>query len=269
MSKWNDTLEVKQKLRLEWKIERDLREEEHRQPVDKREADMQQQYRELTIKRADHLLFKRNERVQYLWSQQMYSSIVEEREGQMEEKRIRGTRRIQEEELWHRDTMLQMEKTTEKEEEEQEQKKCRAKEIAKILKVQKREVETFRKQAKQRQRQDGAQLLQQIAFEDMQDAQKEFLDKLERKKKQRESVEKMERDAKHALHVQTKQEKMETEQRRGINDERDQMASSRIALGKRHFDEKQKLRQNIINRSCGRAGEQERRRAGEQERKRG
>ena len=44
---------------------------------------------------------------------------------------------------------------------------------------------------------------------------------------------------------------METEQQRRINDERDQMASSRIALGKRHFDEKHKLRQNIINRCCG------------------
>ena len=235
VSKWTDTLAAKRKARLDWKMERDAKEEKIRQEIDKKEAEMQQLNRNQTIERAKQILLERNEKVKFLRSQQLYSDVIEGREIQRIEKEERERKQLEDEVNWHRETMLKLQMEDKKENEKMIRNKQKAKEICEDLRKQKEEVEWIKKMKIAKQKEEDAQLLQQIAFDDMKAAQKAFLDKLERKKKTKEFIKKMHQDTKKKNDDMIYKEKLEAEEREHIIIQRDKLMQARTELEKKNY----------------------------------
>lgn len=238
VSKWSDTLAAKRKAKLDWKMEKDAKEEKMRQEIDKEEARLQQIQRDQTIKRAKHILFERNEKVKFLRSQQMYSDVIEERENQMNEKLSLEKKKILEEEKWHQETMHKIKQQELKETEKAYAQTEKAKEICEVLKKQRMESETLRKNQLELQKYEDAELLKKIAFDDMKAEQKSFLDKLERKKKNKEHMAKMKEDAKRDEKVMTLKEEKERAERLHVIAEKERITQARAELEKSHFERK-------------------------------
>lgn len=224
---------------MDWKIEKNAKEERIRQEIDKKEAEMQQKRREDIIQRANHILFERNEKVKFLRSQQLYSDVIEEREQQMKEKKESDEKQILEEKKWHEECMRKI-----LEEEKREKKKIliekeKAKEIREMLKKQKEETETMKNQILEQQKLEYAQLLEKIAFDDMKTEQNAFLEKLERKKRNKEHMNKMKEDAKTDYEEKIRLEKLDAAQRDEIIFQKERTSHARAMLEKKHIKARQ------------------------------
>ena len=89
-SGWTDTLESKRESKLRWKQEVLDREEEKRQEIDKKEAEIRNKLRQQTIQKAKALQYEENERVRLLRSQQLYTDVIETRQQPLKEKKQLG-----------------------------------------------------------------------------------------------------------------------------------------------------------------------------------
>ena len=248
VAKWSDTVAARRKARLEWKENRAREEEERRQIIDEKEAELQGKIRKDVIDRAQRLLFEENAEVRHLRSQQLYTDVIEERAKQIRTKKEVKLRAKEEEREWHEETMKHVKLAEEREKQEIEKRKLKSKELALDLQKQR---QIAKEVAEERKKEGEAESrrLRKMALEDLVEEQKKSLARKEMIKRANENNVKLVKNMKLRYE---ENRLVEAEVARKLERETDEM--NRLALGRerleqRMFDERQKARDKLTEKA--------------------
>ena len=239
VSGWTDTLAAKRKAKLDWKAEKERRDEEQRLIQDAKDAERRQRMRLDTLGNADKLLREQTEKVRQFRSQQMLVETLDTRDSQLKEKEEKSKQENAMEELWHMAVMENIQKSEQKSKKEMELEKQRSIEIADDLRRQRDEREKRIREQQQRKLEEETAIIQQIAMDEAAAEKTEIQLKNERRRKAKEEMEK------NQLLLKQRQEearKKELELARKCEEEvaqRNKITAARAELEIKHFEEKQ------------------------------
>lgn len=245
-SGWTDTLESKRESKLRWKQEVLDREEEKRQEIDKKEAEIRNKLRQQTIQKAKALQYEENERVRLLRSQQLYTDVIETRQQQLKEKKQLGDKLKEEERHWHQRTITSFQVATENHKREQNALKERAIKNARAMVAQHIETERNSRMLQEKRMKEGKEIIRKVELDNKNSRKEKTRKKAQARQKAKEEMKKLALDVKKKEEEQNSLERADEEKRQRDIERSSFIAKGRKDLEVKHFEERQAAR-NLLS----------------------
>lgn len=246
---WEDTLAAKRKARLEWKSEKAKREEQRQQALDAEEAKLQENANIERLQHADRLIMEQTEKVRNFRSQQLLVETLNERDKQMLLKEEERKKVTEEEKLWHRTVMNDIQNSEQKRKVDVARARQKSLELAKDLSLQKLERHRQLQLENRRRQEEEKNTIRQIAEDNKAAEQAEIQLKLRRKEKAKAEMLQNEIILRQRRDDQLKQDQEETKRCEGELARRIKMSVARAQLEEEHFQQKQAMRKVLSDRA--------------------
>lgn len=246
---WEDTLAAKRNARLEWKSEKNKREEEHQQALDVAEAKLQEKDRTYRLEHADSLILEQKEDVRNFRSQQLLVETLNERDEQMLQKEESHKKESEEDQKWHRKVMNDIKNSEQKRKVDVARERQKSMELAKDLSLQRQELEWHLQLENHRRQQEEKNMIRQIAEDNKAAEQAEIQQKLQRKEKAKAEMLHNEMILQRKREEQLKREQEETKRCEEQLERRIKMSVARARLEQEHFQQKQAMRKCLSDRA--------------------
>jgi len=247
-AKWPNTLDATRKKKEMWKIEKQAREEAERLKLDKEEDELQRKQKEITLKRANVLLYEQTDKMKNLRSQMMYADVIEEQKLQLHEKDRKRSMEKRMEEHWYKQQQQQMDEYDQREDRELME---RVQKVATTAKMQQDQLEINKQayiKALQNEKAVGEQLRQK-AEQDMHDEQEK---EVAVRRKARLAVEQLRLENEKLKKIRQEQnvkEQREEQKRHKDAENKDVMQQRRKAQEKKRFDDAQAIKKRMIDKA--------------------
>jgi hypothetical protein len=242
---WPNTLAAQRRAKLDWKKERAEKEEEARRVVDQKEAELQRKTRVDAIKRANTLMYEQTDRMKFLRSQQLYTDVIADREDQVSSLEAKRQEQKDYDKMWHEKLMVNLTDHERREKAEAEKRKSKSKDISEIQ--QKQLVDTKNTLVKKLEADyiEG-QLIKQMTIDDIMEEQKIHAQKQEAARKQNAEMLAANMNLKDLRKELLKVEGVEAEKRAKDVASMNRIVVARQKLEKKHFNDRQAIRQRMI-----------------------
>mmetsp|Transcript_13606 Transcript_13606/g.28898 ORF Transcript_13606/g.28898 Transcript_13606/m.28898 type:complete len:450 (-) Transcript_13606:66-1415(-) len=239
---WSDTLSAKRKAKLSWKAEKEKQEEERRKALDAEEAKLREQLRNQTLQRAEKMVMERTEKVRQFRSQKMLTDALTTRNEQVKEKKAMAQKEVEHEKKWHSFVIKSVQDANQKAAHEEEQRKRNRDLIAADLRRQIHEQNEQRRLQNLQKREEELMMIEDAALADLEKAKAEERKNMEKRNDARKAMLMNETLMKSAREERLMKDREETKKCEDEVTRRTRIDEARIALEKRHFEEKQKMR---------------------------
>mmetsp|Transcript_23188 Transcript_23188/g.36262 ORF Transcript_23188/g.36262 Transcript_23188/m.36262 type:complete len:455 (+) Transcript_23188:98-1462(+) len=246
---WEDTLAAKRKARLEWKSEKAKREEKRQQALDAEEAKLQEKARIDRLQHADSLMMEQTEKVRNFRSQQLLEETLDERDKQMLLKEEERKKVTEEEKLWHRTVMNDIQNSEQKRKVDVARARQKSLELAKDLSLQKLERNRQLQLENHRRQEEEKNTIRQISKDNKAAEQAEIQLKLRRMEKAKSEMLQNEIILRQRRDDQIKEDQEETKRCEGELTRRIKMSVARAQLEEEHFQQKQAMRKVLSDRA--------------------
>ena len=242
---WPNTLAAQRKAKLDWKKERESNEEAARRKIDQTEAELQRKTRVDAIKRANMLMYEQTDRMKFLRSQQLYTDVIADREDQVSGLQAKRDLLKKDDEKWHNKMMANLTEAERREKAEVDKRKNKSKDISEIQKKQLVDTKNTLVKNLKADHLEG-QLIKQMIVEDIMEEQKVHHEKQAAAKLQNAEMLKANMNLKDLRKELLKVEQIEADKRAKDVEGMNRIVKARYALEKKHFDERQAVRQKMI-----------------------
>jgi hypothetical protein len=242
---WPNTLAAQRKAKLDWKVERETNEEAARRVQDQAEAELARKTRVDAIRRANSLMYEQTDRMKFLRSQQLYTDVIADREDQVAFLNSKREALKEDDKKWHINMMENLEEAERREKAEAAKRKSKSKDISEIQ--QKQLVDT-KNQLVKKLKADyvEGQLIKQMTIDDIMEEQAVHAAKLAAAKKQNAEMLKANMNLKDLRKELLKVEEVEAAKRKKDVQNMNRIVIARKALEDKHFEERQAVRQRMI-----------------------
>jgi|EP00970_Alexandrium_tamarense_P012308 trichohyalin len=247
---WQDTLAAKRKQKLEWKAEKERQEEASRKLQDAREADLREKQRYEALSNADRLVREQSEKVRQFRSKQRLVETLDTRDAQIKEREKKHQNDVKEETQWHQAVVTNMEEADKRSLELSEIEKRKARELSEDLRRQRDERTEQLRLQHERKRAEEEALVRKIAVDELAAEKREMQLKNERRAKAKEEMKTNDILLKIRQEQLTQKEQALTQKCEEEIARRNKLNAARIALEKRHSEEKQAKRKILSDRAC-------------------
>ncbi|GMH98241.1 hypothetical protein TrVE_jg14276 [Triparma verrucosa] len=245
VANWPNTLAAQRKAKLDWKKEREEKEEAERRKTDQIEAELQRKTRVDAIKNANRLMYEQTDKMKFLRGQQLYTDVIADREDQVELFKRKAEEEKEIEKKWHEDMMVRLKESDRREKEETDRRKSKS--LA-ICEIQKRQLQDTKDQLIMKLKKDyiEGQLMKQMVTADIVEEQRIHAEKQAAQKAQNAEMLAANMNLKDLRKELLKVEEVEAAKRKKQVDDMQRIVKARAALEKKHFDERQAIRNKLI-----------------------
>lgn len=232
-----------------WKIKKMEAEEAERRRIDNEEAELQKKLRIEAIKRANGILYEQTDRMKGLRSAQMYSDVLQDRREQAEERRIKSKWSGQDDKKYFAHMMQSLEAAKEKDKVEERKRREKSEYIARMQQEQLALNQRLYVEALKKDKEEG----EEIARKAQEDIRAEAEKQAARSMRARMAAEEMQLANQNLKKLQLElslQDEEEEAYRQAELKRKEDLAIRRKALETKRFQEKQAIRQRMIDRAC-------------------
>lgn len=254
VNNWPNTLNAVRERKENRAAEARQKEELERQEVDRQEAALQTRSRKEAIQRANTILYEQTDKMKFLRSQQLLSDVVYDREEQLAEKTLMKEWEREREEYFHEDMLKQLKEAGSRETAEVSARETKARAIATIQRSQLDEYRNIYLEKLEREKDEGKLLVAKAQDDLKEDAGRAYA-KIVRAKAQSAEMAKANDDLKVLRVELAKEESVADAKRKSERAVMENLAVKRKELEAKRFEERQQVRQRMIDTACQRLSE--------------
>ncbi|CAM9678888.1 unnamed protein product [Chrysoparadoxa australica] len=246
---WPNTFESTRRKKESWKAEREASYEQKRREVDKREAELRRKMRMETIKCANDKLYEQTDKMKSLRSSMLYTEVIHTRKQQIEEKKkAKGEEKLGEQQYFEE----MMEKIKKGEENEKEEKEARESKASLIAKVQQQQLSEFKEKyiSSVMQEKTEGDLMKSTVREALAQERQAEMEKTLEAKKEMEKMLAANQDLRVMRAKWHEEELKEMEKCEAEKEVLESLGRARKALELKRHNERQAIRQRMIDRAC-------------------